>query len=133
MAHCEKAGSASIDTSSQFLTFLLDPRRGAVGGAVGLSSVVFLLFSSPPLPPRRPLTPRLAPVRTTVVVMGYSPLGSSFDRHPEAHGTTLLKNPIVNEIATVRSRKCTRFHASTSLHCTLWRAGRRLASQPARC
>jgi hypothetical protein len=36
--------------------------------------------------------------------MGYSPLGSSFDRHPEAHGTTLLKNPIVNEIAAVRKK-----------------------------
>lgn len=31
--------------------------------------------------------------------MGYSPLGSSFDRHPEAHGTTLLKHPLVAEIA----------------------------------
>ena len=28
-----------------------------------------------------------------VVVMGYSPMGSSFDRYPEAHGTTLLKHP----------------------------------------
>ena len=28
-----------------------------------------------------------------LVVMGYSPMGSSFDRYPEAHGTTLLKHP----------------------------------------
>eukprot|EP01046_Picozoa_sp_COSAG06_P010530 COSAG06_NODE_576_length_14051_cov_5.354644_7_plen_209_part_00 len=32
-------------------------------------------------------------------VMGYSPLGGSSDRAPEAHGTTLLEHPTVNAIA----------------------------------
>eukprot|EP01043_Picozoa_sp_COSAG02_P002913 COSAG02_NODE_68_length_42582_cov_52.351129_49_plen_127_part_01 len=31
--------------------------------------------------------------------MGYSPLGGSSDRAPEAHGTTLLEHPTVNAIA----------------------------------
>lgn len=34
-----------------------------------------------------------------IVMMGYSPMGSSFDRFPDGHGTTLLKHPLVNEIA----------------------------------
>ena len=34
-----------------------------------------------------------------IAVMGYSPLGSSADRFPAAHGTTLLNHPTVNEIA----------------------------------
>ena len=32
-------------------------------------------------------------------VMGYSPLGGSSDRAPDAHGTTLLTHPTVNAIA----------------------------------
>jgi len=31
--------------------------------------------------------------------MGYSPLGSSADRHPPGHDTVLLKHPIVAEVA----------------------------------
>jgi len=34
-----------------------------------------------------------------IAVMGYSPLGSSADRFPAAHGTTLLNHATVNEIA----------------------------------
>lgn len=34
-----------------------------------------------------------------IVVMGYSPMGSSFDRFPAGHDTTLLKHPLVNEVA----------------------------------
>ena len=34
-----------------------------------------------------------------IVVMGFSPMGSSFDRYPAGHETTLLKHPLVNEIA----------------------------------
>ena len=36
-----------------------------------------------------------------IIVMGYSPLGSSAQRSPEAHGTTLLAHPKVAESATV--------------------------------
>jgi hypothetical protein len=75
-----------------------------------------------------------------VVIMGYSPLGSSFDRHPEAHGTTLLKNPIVNEIAAVRPIFHTAVYityAMTLSNCVVLLLcrynGRRLGSQQARC
>ena len=34
-----------------------------------------------------------------IAVMGYSPLGSSAQRSPDAHGTTLLNHPAVAEIA----------------------------------
>ena len=34
-----------------------------------------------------------------IKVMGYSPLGSSADRYPAAHGTTLLKHPVVMRVA----------------------------------
>ena len=40
-------------------------------------------------------------------VMGYSPLGSSADRSPEAHGTTLLNHPGVKAIADATGE----FHA----------------------
>ena len=34
-----------------------------------------------------------------IAVMGYSPLGSSADRFPAAHGTTLLNHPTIRELA----------------------------------
>lgn len=34
-----------------------------------------------------------------IIVMGYSPLGSSAQRSPEAHGSTLLAHPVVVEVA----------------------------------
>ena len=34
-----------------------------------------------------------------IAVMGYSPLGSAQQKHPEAHGCTLLRHPAVEAIA----------------------------------